>query len=121
MHWCTYDKELFAISASIEHFEPLIRGRPLIVFTDHGALTHMFTANKNSKLERRSRQIEYISQYTTDIRHISGLSSIVADALSRLEVDEIHATVTPQIIAEEQSKDNEMQQILKNKDSKYEI
>ena len=81
----------------------------------------MFTANKNCKLERRSRQIEYISQYTTDIRHISGSSNVVADALSRLDIGAIEATVTPQIIASEQQEDAEIQQFRKNEDGKYEI
>lgn len=81
----------------------------------------MFTANKNSKLERRSRQIKYISQCTTDIRHISGSSNVVADALSRLDVEAIEATVTPQIIADEQIQDVETQQLREKKDGKYEI
>ena len=32
---------------------------------------------------RQQRQLSYISDYTTDIRHIAGKSNVVADCLSR--------------------------------------
>ena len=117
--WSTYDRELFAIYSSIENFEHVLQGREFTVFTDHGALIHMFSVNKTTKLERRSKQIEYISQFTTDIQHVAGSSNVVADTLSRLEdeaelVGEIEATVTIQLIAAEQAEDREIQDIGRN-------
>jgi len=112
--WSPYDRELFAIYLSIEHFEYAIRGRPLIVFTDHKPLISMFTSARNIKLDRRARHIEYIAQFTSDIRHISGASNIVADHLSRLEINQIAAPVTIRLIAEEQRVDDEVKAIRSN-------
>ena len=38
---------------------------------------------------RQIRQLAYISEFTTDIRHISGSENLPADALSRLVVDAV--------------------------------
>ena len=32
---------------------------------------------------RQTRQLLFISEFTTDVRHVSGAENIVADALSR--------------------------------------
>lgn len=57
----------------------------------------MFHHNPKNILARQLRHIKFISQFTTDIRHISGDSNVVADALSRPETELISATqlVTP--------------------------
>lgn len=87
--YSTYDRELLAIYLSIEHFQNMIEGRPLIIFTDHKPLSFAFTKPDNGKeLARRIRQLAYISEFSTDIRHIKGDLNIVADALSRVETIE---------------------------------
>lgn len=114
LNWATYDKELYAIYSAVEHFHNLIDGHELLILTDHHPLIHMFTTKKRIKLERRSRWIEFISQYSTDIQHISGKLNIVADALSRPVTCAIQAEVTPEIIAEAQQKDEETKQLRSN-------
>ncbi len=116
--WSTYDKELLALYASVEHFRYLIEGRELQLITDHKPLIYMFQQKKPIKLQRRSRYIEYISQYTTKIKHVSGLSNIVADALSRPEVNVISNNpskllmpVTVKNIAEAQENNEEIHKI----------
>ena len=58
----------------------------------------------------------FISQFTTDVRHVSGSDNPVADALSRVETDALHSndSVTPIIdfntIAAAQQCDPELQQ-----------
>lgn len=98
----------------MEHFAHLIEGRVLTLVTDHKPLTYMFTMKKRCKLERRSRYIEYVSQITTDIMHISGLSNVIADTLSHTEVDSVTATVDNKRIAEQQLNDPEIQVIRRN-------
>ena len=40
------------------------------------------------------RHLEYIAQFTNDIRHIKGIANRAADTLSRVEIDELQATNT---------------------------
>ena len=112
--WSVFDKELHAIYAAVEHFEYMIEGRELTLFTDHKPLVKMFTMKKRSKLERRSRYIEYISQFTTKIHHISGVANIIADMLSCPEVDSVSILVNEDKIAAAQKDDVEIQDALKS-------
>ncbi|GBN16646.1 Transposon Ty3-G Gag-Pol polyprotein [Araneus ventricosus] len=50
-----------------------------------------FFCMKLNKSQRKwqLRHLDFISQYSTDIRHVQGSQNIVADALSRIEVDSI--------------------------------
>ena len=54
------------------------------------------------------------SQFTTSIKHLPGVSNIVADALSRPEAAVIHAPITVQNIVEAQRTDDEVEQLRKN-------
>jgi len=117
--WCPYDKELYAIYACVQNFEHLIRGYDVTLVTDHRPLVNMFTTKKRILLERRSRQIEFISQFTTNIPHISGASNVVADAISRLEVAAIQKTLTLKEIADAQIADEDIVELQKS--NKYEI
>ncbi|KAG8174807.1 hypothetical protein JTE90_002570 [Oedothorax gibbosus] len=38
---------------------------------------------------RQYRHLDYISQFSTDVRHISGIENTVADALSRVHIDSV--------------------------------
>ncbi len=113
-NWAVFDKELYAIYAAVEQFEYLIEGRDLTLVTDHKPLVHMFSTKKRCKLERRSRYIEYISQFTTKISHISGISNIIADMLSRPEVDLISAEINAEKIALAQKNDEEVKEMQRN-------
>lgn len=46
--------------------------------------------------------MKYIAQFTSSTQHIFGASNVVADTLSRLEVDQVNAPVTMQMIVEMQ-------------------
>lgn len=84
--YSTYDRELLAVYLAIKHFRNIIEGRNLIVFTDHKPLCYAYNkVGGTNETPRRIRQLAYISEYTTDIRHISGEHNIVADSLSRIE------------------------------------
>ncbi len=56
----------------------------------------------SSKLDRysprQSGHLDYISQFTSDIRHVPGPDNAVADALSRLPVNALHTGNTTTII-----------------------
>ncbi|GFV04133.1 retrovirus-related Pol polyprotein from transposon 17.6 [Trichonephila clavipes] len=65
---------------------------------------------------------DFISQFSTDIRYTKGSDNTVADALSRIEIDEISPTVINfKEFASAQSDDEELQKILNSNDSSLEI
>lgn len=80
-----YDRELLAIYAAIKHFRHMVEGRTFTVFTDHKPITFAFQQKPEKCSPRQFRYLDFIGQFTTDIRHVAGKENIVADALSRLE------------------------------------
>ena len=56
---------------------------------------------------RQARHLEYISQYSTDIRHVVGADNAVADALSRAAIKEVRIGVDYGKMADMQRQDPE--------------
>lgn len=67
----------------------------------------------NQSPERASpfRRLSFISDFTSDIRHVAGPENVVVDTLSRLET--IETAVSTRQIAEAQKADPELQNILR--------
>lgn len=68
--------------------------------------------------------MDYISQFTSDIRYIKGESNIVADALSRIELNELSQKIDCNEFFTHQACDEQLEQIIfksksSNKTSKY--
>lgn len=105
-----YDRELLAIYDAIKHFRHLLEARHFIIFTDHKPICYAFHIRKDKCSPRQFRHLDYISQFTTDIRHISGKDNVVADTLSRVE--ELVQPVDIDILAKSQSADAELKQLL---------
>lgn len=80
--YSAFDRELLGIYAAIKHFRYCVEGRQFIVFTDHKPLTHALLS-KAERSPRQTNHLEFISQFTADIRHVSGKDNVVADYLSR--------------------------------------
>ena len=59
----------------------------MFIVTDHKPLTYAFKSKPDRYSPREIRHIDYISQFSTDIRHIKGSENKVADALSRYNVN----------------------------------
>jgi transposase InsO family protein len=83
--YSAYDRELLAIYHSIKYFRFMLEARPFIIFTDHKPLTFAFKLNREKCTPRQFRHLDFISQFSTDIRHVAGQHNVVADALSRIE------------------------------------
>ena len=81
--YSTFGRELLGIYAAVKHFRIQIEGRPFHIMTDHKPLCHSMQKKGVRDLNREERQLQYISAFTTDIRHIKGADNVVADALSR--------------------------------------
>lgn len=105
-----YDRELLAIYEAIKYFRHMLEARHFIVYTDHKPISFAFHERKNNCTPRQYRHLDFISQFTTDIRHISGKDNVVADALSRIE--ELGAPVCLETIAQNQDSDPELEVLL---------
>jgi len=89
--YSAYDRELLACVLGIRHFRFMLEGRPFTLYTDHKPLTHALAKAVEPWTARQSRHLSYLAEFTSDIRHISGVDNVVADTLSRPPVGEINA------------------------------
>ncbi|GFX77728.1 uncharacterized protein TNCV_1106451 [Trichonephila clavipes] len=100
---------------NMKHFKHLLEGSDFIIYTDHKPLTFAFK-QKNEKASPRQRQLQFISEFSCNIQHVLGKDNVVADALSRIEsISEINFDA----IAEKQTRDEELQQLLHNNSLKF--
>ena len=60
------------------------------VLSEHKPFTHNLNTKPDRHSPRQVHHLDFISQLTTDIRHIAGQGNPVADALSRFETNTIH-------------------------------
>ena len=87
--YSTFDRELLAVYLAIRHFRHFLEGRQFHVLTDHKPLTFALQARPDRHSPCQARQLDFISQFTSTIRHIHGPENVVADALSRIETNAI--------------------------------
>ena len=86
----TFDRELLAIYLSIRHFRHFVEGREFYISTDHKPLIYSLFSNSNRYSPRQVRHLDFISEFTTDFRHVSGNNNPVADALSRIDIQAVN-------------------------------
>lgn len=81
------EQELLSIHWALSHFKPYIYGRKFLVRSDHRPLVYLFgMKNPSSKLTRIRLDLE---EYDFQIEHIRGVENVGADALSRIEFEDI--------------------------------
>ena len=80
----TIEQELLSICETLTYFRCILLGQKVIVWTDHKNLTGFNTKYKCDRVHRQRLQLE---EYDADIRYIEGPKNVVADALSRLDID----------------------------------
>ena len=105
------DRELLAIYLAIRHFRHFVEGRAFTIFTDHKPLIFaLSSANSDKWTPTQTPHLSFISQFTSDIRHINGKDNVVADALSHIHS---FSAVTPTLdyteLAAHQTADQETQ------------
>ncbi|XP_076762719.1 uncharacterized protein LOC143430372 [Xylocopa sonorina] len=108
--YSAYDRELLAIYSAVKQFRHAIEGRVFTIYTDHKPITFAFRQKPEKSTPRQFRYLDYIAQFSTDIRHISGKDNEVADALSRIEV--ISAPIDFDKLAESQNTDQELKELM---------
>ncbi|GFU50473.1 hypothetical protein TNCV_4456081 [Trichonephila clavipes] len=108
--WSTYDRELLAMYISVKRFRHMLEGRDFIIYTDQKPLMYAFMQNPDKCSPRQWRHLDFISQFSTDVRHINGTHNAVADALSRIEVNQIsNSFLDFEALSKAQLEDNELQ------------
>ncbi len=91
LNYSTYDKELLAIHDAFMNWRHYLDGNSFIVMTDHNPLVHLF---KQERLN--SRQVRWINELWNqkiEIKYVKGKENVVADALSRLQINHISSLV----------------------------
>ena len=102
-----FDKELLGIKEAIKHFRHMVEGRQFTVYTDHKPLT-MVMPTATSRTPRQERHLSFISEFTTDIRHVKGDENQVADHLSRPIMAALLPAVDLELMAFSQERDPEI-------------
>lgn len=114
--YSTYDRELLGIYCSVRYFRHNLEGHDFIIFTDHKPLTHAFRQKADSCSPRQLRQLDFIAQFSTDIRYVPGSDNTVADTLSR--ITEVSLTAPDfQAIAQSQIDDEELKSFISDKNN----
>jgi len=68
---------------ALRHFRFELEGRKFHIITDHLPLVSALFRVSPPWSARQQRQLSYISEFTSDIRHTPGSANVVADNLSR--------------------------------------
>ncbi|GFX44417.1 transposon Tf2-11 polyprotein [Trichonephila clavipes] len=110
--YSAYDRELLAIYSAIRHFRYMLEARDFTVFTDHKPLTYAFSQKSDKCSPRQIRQLDFISQFTTNIVHIPGSDNIAADVLSRVSAITFPSQIDYDCIAETQQTDQKLHTLI---------
>ena len=84
-----FDRESLAVYLAIKHLQH--SQKDFYILTDHKPLTFTLQTHHNHS-PQQIRHLEFIYPFTSDIHQ---LTTIVADALSRVETNAMHTTQTP--------------------------
>ena len=104
--YSTYDRELLAIFLGIKHFKYFLEGREFCIFTSHKPLTFSLAKISEPGPARQQRQLRFIAEFSSDIRHAAGKNNVVADALSRHSVNTLSTGIDILTMARDQISEN---------------
>jgi hypothetical protein len=83
LKFSAFDRELFAAYLSLRHFWYMLDGRKFHILSDHKPLTQALHRVSDPWTPRVQRQLSFLAELTSDVRHFPGKANVVADALSR--------------------------------------
>ena len=78
--YSAFDRELLAVYLGIRHFKWLLEGQNFHVLTDHKPLTFALHRITDAWSARQQRQLSFIAEFTSDLRHVAGKTNVVADS-----------------------------------------
>ena len=108
-NYSTFDRELLGLYLAVRHFRFLLEARPFTAFVDHRPLTFAMAKVAEPWSARQQRHLSYISEFTTDIRHVAGKTNVVADCLSRGIAGAVHLGIDYARMAADQATDPDVQ------------
>jgi hypothetical protein len=80
LKYSAFDRELLAAYLSVRHFRYMLDG--IHILSDHKPLTQALHRVSDPWTPRFQRQLSFLAELTSDIRHVPGKANVVADALS---------------------------------------
>ncbi|GBO18941.1 Transposon Ty3-G Gag-Pol polyprotein [Araneus ventricosus] len=110
--YSTYDRELLAAYSAIQQFRHLLEVRIFTLYIDHKPIIFAFKQKQEKATPRRLRQLDFISQFTTDIKYLPGKGNVVADTLSRICEIQFSSLSDLELWANLQETDEELRSIL---------
>jgi hypothetical protein len=124
---CRYpvtEQELLAIMETLKYFKHMLLGHDIIVKTDHKNLTH---PNSTHTSDHALRQRLVLEEYGAELQYIQGEKNVVADALSRLPIQELFTLQTDDdefplnlaLIVDKQTIDEHLLSLLSKEPPKY--
>ena len=139
--YSTFGRELLAAYLAVKHFKYFVVGIPFTILTDHKPLVGAMRKQHERDIPRESRHLSFLSQFTTDIRHVAGAQNVIADALSRCHDQEeaeglttspddddsrpylsaVFADADEDLLRREQQQDEELQALLANNESSLKL
>ena len=84
-NYTTTEKELLSILETLKEFRNILLGYEIEVYTDHKNLT--FGTNESSS-QRTRRWESLVQEFGIELKYIEGDANVVADAISRLPMEE---------------------------------
>ena len=110
-HHSAFDRELLAVYLAIKHFHYFVEGRTFHILTDHKPLTSTLLFHSDRYTPRQLWHLDYISQFTSDIRYVKGHDNPAADALSRVELNALQSIINFKEMAAAQHEDPDLRQL----------
>jgi RNase H-like domain found in reverse transcriptase/Reverse transcriptase (RNA-dependent DNA polymerase) len=121
-NYSTTEIEILAIVWALKHYRPYLYGRHFIVHTDHKPLVYLF-----SQIDPSSRLCKFktaLMGYDFEIKYVKGQNNVVADALSRITLDELvelsnqvnNSSILVVARAQQRNNDNKIGKIEGNKE-----
>ena len=92
MRYSTFGRELLAAYLAVNHFRRALEGRQFTLLTDHQPLTYALKTSSDKRSPRKIRQLDFLSVFTTDIRHIKGKQNKVPMPFQVLTFEMSHNT-----------------------------
>ena len=83
--YTTTERELLSTIETCKEYKNILLGYPIIVYIDHK--NHTFNGLKAS--DRVLRWLLLLEEYGVSFEYLPGKKNVVADALSRLDIDEL--------------------------------
>jgi hypothetical protein len=81
LKYSAFNRELLAAYLCFRHFQYMLDGRRFHILSDHKPLTQALHRVSDPWTPRVQRQLSYLAELTSDVRHVPGKANVVADTL----------------------------------------